>query len=253
MKKLFCIFIILFLPFLIFSEETSDKKDLGGTSSYYVEKQFDLALNGYLKLLEQGHDNFEINYNIGCCYFKLNEFGKARFYFERALFYKPFDRDLFHNLNVIYHRVLKNPLIGEQVIMTKRIMFFIPKNIIVLVLLFLLLCSIIFFVLLYLIVEKRRLFLIFFTICVVFLLLFTVIFFIQCNNYYQKVFVVASNTANVYPGPDEYETALLTLTEGISGYIIEEIDNYARIKLKDNSTGWIKKDKIIYAPVSSSN
>ncbi|MCK4799211.1 MAG: tetratricopeptide repeat protein [Spirochaetes bacterium] len=244
MKKAHYIIVILFFS-LLMVDARNDKKDFNTGISFYADKEIEQALEHFINLLKEGYDNFEINYNIGCCYYKLDQIGKARFYFERALYYKPFNSDLLHNLTVIYRKVLKNPLVGEQVIMNRRIIFFIPMNIVIIMLLFFIAVSIVFLILTYIIIDKRRLFLIFLTICLVFSFLFTILFFVQNNTYNQKTFVITSTTANVYLAPDEYETILLSISEGSRGKIIEEIDDYIRIRLNDGSSGWMKKIDII--------
>ena len=145
-----------------------------------------------------------------------------------------------------YHKILKNPLIGEQVIMKKRIIFFLPTNIVITLLFLFLFAAIIFLILIYFIIDKRRLFLIFLSISLLFCLLLTIIFFIQYNNFNKKVFIVTSKIANIHIAPDEYETILLSVPEGTKGRIIEKITDYMRIDFADDSSGWIKKEDIIY-------
>lgn len=64
----------------------------------YQEGAFAEALDGYRHLTEQGYHNATLFYNIGNCYFKLGELGKAILHYERALRLSPGDDDVEANL-----------------------------------------------------------------------------------------------------------------------------------------------------------
>ena len=107
-KVTYIILLISLLPIILIPKESNNNKiNFNNAITSYSNKKIETALENFLELSKTGYDNFEINYNIGCCYYKLQQPGKARFYFERALFFKPFDSDLFHNLTMTYHKILK--------------------------------------------------------------------------------------------------------------------------------------------------
>lgn len=247
MKRLkrYIFIIFLFITLFLCSDQKEYNELFNKAISNYNEKDIEGALNILLDLYEKGFDNYEINYNFGCVYFKLNKFGRSRFYFERALFYKPYDKDLFHNLNILYRGLLKNPLIGEQVIMNRRIIFLIPMNISILFSILLVIGFLIFLILSYIILNNKKTFLIFAVIFLFFALQFTAIFFFQYSEYNKKTFTVTAKSLDVHIAPDEFETTILTLPEGTTGKVTEELNEFVQIRLSDGMSGWIKKELII--------
>ena len=90
MKKKILIILIVFNSLFLFS---NDYKSLFDKAvNFYENKKYNDALKIFLELKEYGFDNFNINYNIGSTYFKLKKYGHSRYYFERGLFFKPFDK-----------------------------------------------------------------------------------------------------------------------------------------------------------------
>ena len=114
-KKIYIIVLFIFIIINTNAKKYKPLENFTEANNLYTKKDIQNALKKYLDIFKSGYDNFELNYNIGCCYFKLEEYGKSRFYFERALNFKPFDPDLFHNLIVLYRIIQKNPFYAEQV------------------------------------------------------------------------------------------------------------------------------------------
>jgi tetratricopeptide (TPR) repeat protein len=244
MKKIILSIFLLFTVLTAFPEKIDSSLFEKGVT-YYVKKEYEKALEIFLKMQQNGFDNFELNYNIGSCYFKMEKQGKARFHFERALIFRPFDRNLANNLKLVYSRVLDDPLMGEQEIMNKRMIFFIPLG---LLLSIIILCLLALTAFIYMFINRinlRRLFLILGIVTASFLILFTVLFMIQYAEFKKKIYVVTSSASNIYLLPDEKETVLNTVTEGEKGDVIVINNDYVKIKLPDGSDGWIKKSDII--------
>jgi tetratricopeptide (TPR) repeat protein len=247
MKKIILTF--LFIAFCLFTDFATDKinlDDFNQAKLYYNSNKYYDALKIYSKMYNNGYDNFEINYNIGCVYFKLNEYGRSRFYFERALFYKPFDKDLFYNLNSVYKKTLKDTSTGEQTIMLRRIIYFIPVSaVLILVILFTIL-ALLFFIFTLTIKQRKKLYLIISTVFAIFMFCFFILYYVQYSDYNNKVFVVSSKDAHVYLAPNIEESILTTVTEGVRGKILEESGDYVRVSLTESMNGWLKKNDVIY-------
>ena len=248
MKKI-PILIFLFTCFVSFSIDNKKIfQDFNTAKLLYTNRKYDEANRIFLIILNKGYDNFEINYNIGCSYFKLNKFGLARFYFERALFYKPFDKDLFDNLNVIYKKSLKEPLAGEQIIMNKRLIVFIPTWLIIILLIMLTVFGTFFFILIYKANKYKKSFFIMFCSTLIFIFTFFIFLYFQYTDFNQKIFIVKTKEANVYLAPNDQESILTNINEGIRGKILEESSEYIRFALNNDINGWVKKEDIIFMP-----
>src|SRR5687767_11475296 len=65
----------------------------------YKKGQYQEAAVAYEKLLAAG-ESAALLYNIGNCYYKLNNWGKAILYYEKALVHAPTDADILFNLRM---------------------------------------------------------------------------------------------------------------------------------------------------------
>ena len=78
---------------------TSAQEDFFEANRAYKNDQFQEAVDGYLKLIENGIENGHIYYNLGNAYYRLGDLGKAILFFERARLSIPRDDDLIFNLS----------------------------------------------------------------------------------------------------------------------------------------------------------
>ena len=73
---------------------------------FYEEGAFDRALSGYREILSQGYESGPLYFNVGNCYYKLGQIGKAVLFYERARRLIPGDEDLQANLALANLRVV---------------------------------------------------------------------------------------------------------------------------------------------------
>lgn len=237
--------IISYLTLNIYSSEDVNKL-FNSALQHYNNKQYEKALDYFLKIKNDNNiDNFELNFNVGSCYFKLERYGESRFYFERGLLFNPFDKDLYFNLKVLYNILLKNPKSGEQEIMNQRIIFFLPKILLFSLFVALLLIIVIFLILFILIERFRKTVLVLLIGFFIFLIITTSLIFIQSYEYNKKIFVVTDKSANVYLNPTDDNSLIMSISVGSKGRIINDIGDFIKINTPDGSSGWIRKDKVI--------
>lgn len=65
----------------------------------YQEERFSEAAEGYNLLIQSGHENGHIYYNLGNAYFRENDLGRTILNYERSRILMPRDADLNFNLN----------------------------------------------------------------------------------------------------------------------------------------------------------
>jgi len=99
MKKLF-IFIIIYLLLGLNAFSGVDEEFNQANELYRLEK-YQQAQEIYLSLTEQGMASSDLFYNLGNVYYKINQIGRARLWYERALKLDPADKDLRANLQFI--------------------------------------------------------------------------------------------------------------------------------------------------------
>ena len=223
-----------------------------------AEQQFEQAVNAYsandwatsyqrfydILVTHPEYDNFEVNFNLGSCCFKMGRIGEARYYFERALMYKPFDADLYHNLEVIYQRIYDSPEMGLQNVHSKRALFLVGRQVLIPLLLVLIILTVTMFSLFYLTHGKRG----FGIMALLFFLLSAASFIwfgIQRADFNRNVYVVKVQQTDVYLSPTDPDSVLMTLSEGAKGSVIENTGTFIKIRIPDGTSGYIKRSAVI--------
>lgn len=208
----------------------------------YKERAFDEAVPLYLELLESGYSIFEVNFNLGCSYYKLNELGRSRYYFEQALRYKPFDKDLFSNLKLLYRSIYNTPLGGEQEIMNVRMSFLIPYKMVT-ILFLLCLAGLVASLILFL-SKNNKLFLILAFVSLSFSIFFTSYFYFQYKEYRKPIAIVSRYETLLYLTPYN-DTVISILKEGTKVRVIDHVEEYVKVSFDDGTVGWLKRSEII--------
>ena len=116
LKHVICLWILLACSFLplpsrpttalsapLDREQTPEKQQdiheiLFQANQDYLEGRYGAAANGYESLVDQGHINGHVFYNLGNCYIRLNQIGLAILNYKKAQLLLPRDGDLRANL-----------------------------------------------------------------------------------------------------------------------------------------------------------
>lgn len=99
MKKLFFFLLSLWLmPTSL--QAAKPEETYQAAARLYKANQFEQAAQGYEKLLQDGYKTPEVYFNLGNCYYKLNQTAKSILFFERAAKLAPEDEDIQHNLKL---------------------------------------------------------------------------------------------------------------------------------------------------------
>src|SRR5688500_2890584 len=94
--RVFVLSCVLCLVSSVYSQ--SPAETYKSANALYKAGNFEQAAASYEKILMQGYRKHEVYYNLGNCYYKLNNTGKAILNFERAQKLAPDDEDIAHNL-----------------------------------------------------------------------------------------------------------------------------------------------------------
>ena len=90
-KLLMLLFVILFIS-VGFGQDNDQTFENGNTA--YNAGQFEKALLLYKKILESGEHSAALYFNMGNCYYRLNNVAESIFFFEKAKQLNPFDEDI---------------------------------------------------------------------------------------------------------------------------------------------------------------
>jgi hypothetical protein len=209
----------------------------------YNKTDFVSAREKFLELNEilakENKVSSEVFYNIGCCYFRENKLGYARYYFELAKKVCYHDKDINHNLQFVKKITNNN---SEESFLTQIVNLLSLKEVLVILLLF----NFMFFGSLTAEVFIKPSFLRWVKrISFVFLVCFLIVSIIKLNIELKKTGIVLESTSLLSAPEENPFTKSVAINEAKKVVILSEKgDYYAVYLLQDKIQGWIKKDKI---------
>ncbi|RLC48999.1 MAG: hypothetical protein DRH57_01020 [Candidatus Cloacimonadota bacterium] len=244
MKKLTLIIFIIISTVRLSAISISEANEL------YKEQKYEQARDIYLQLVQKDVKNSKLFFNLGNTYFKLQKYGKARLYYEKARKLSPNDKDILYNIQFIKQYLTdKVPEEEDSFILKvlKKINNFFGINLVLWVILGLFI--ILSVQLIFLILCRRekdvqlQKFLLSIT-AVIFM--FSLFYGIVKLSYFQKneFGVIISDTIDGYSGPGTDYKKTFTIHEGLKVSIEEEQDNWYLIKLPNGIGGWIEKSHL---------
>lgn len=242
MKKIF--YVAFLFTITLFGQNDAVFKD---ANSAYTEGKYELAIQKYEEIIENGEASAALYYNLGNAHYKLNNIAPSIYYYEKALQLKPGDEDVINNIEFARNMTIDDiPVIeqsGLQKTINRVIAVFgyntwawlaIAASILFLVL----------FLLYYFSLQPfwKRLY---FGVSIAMLLLAIVSLSfaysqqnIQFNNKYAIVF---SEEAAVRSEPSLRVDAAFELHEGTKAKLLEDYQGWVKIQLADGTQGWISE------------
>ena len=242
--KKFTWLVIFFGLFSLQVDANQATNDFFRANEAYLQGEYLQAINQYETLLASGMQSADIYFNLANAYFRLNQLGKAIFYYRLAQRLSPRDADIGFNLNyALTQRVDKieneaHVSFWQAVLPTlsQREMHY---------LLLTTLLAFTFFACMTLFISRQWLI----TIRQISLLLMVLSFSVWAlAQFNQQAFgVIIVEEANIYSGQGKDTVALFSLREG-SDFIVEaETDNdWLGIRLADGKKGWVQKASVLY-------
>lgn len=232
----------------IFSAEIDINSLFEEAVAHYDERNYQEALDAFLSLEEAGIESYELYYNIGNSYFRLNKTGKAILYYKRGLRLNPGDFQLQANLEFAISQTKdrqeteeNNPLIE----VVRNTVNTIPLNVwfILALISFLPVVAFINITLIYYRGRDK-------TVPVFLLIVFSVVWLIvlsaanyRWNRYQdQSTAVLTAGSTNGYSGPDPDYTRLFTVNEGVILDVVEYREDWSQVRLPTGVIGWIRTD-----------
>lgn len=211
----------------------------------YRDSDFNTALDWYGRIPQSGYASAAVYYNMGNCYFRLNQIGSAILYYEKALRLNPGDQEIEANLELARARTVDRiePLpsffLFDWWDTVKTSMT--PNQLSVLLLVGYLLFMGLWITMLFL-RERFRKFLIYSLAAIGFLTLFSsylLITQIRAEDRSAEAIVLATS-ANVHSAPDAGSTDMFVLHEGTKVTMTDPRGEWARVTLIDGKTGWLR-------------
>jgi tetratricopeptide (TPR) repeat protein len=246
--------ILLFCCMALNSSATSVNSSnyifMDSANAAYNKGDFNKAVSFYQKFLSEGIESAQTYYNLGNCYYRMNEIPKAILYYEKAQKLTPGDPDIEFNLQLANQKITdKVPSDAPLFIYSdwKRFENKFTEKQWALICIALLCIALLLFVL-YLSARGLLMRQISFWagVAILFICLFT--FFIAHQQYEsltsQDTAIVMSPTVTIKGAPDEKATQLFVIHEGTKVSIVKTDGNWTEIKLTNGNQGWLYSSDI---------
>ena len=211
----------------------------------YKNGKFIEAIELYQSMLDDGYEQAELLYNLGNCYFRLDELGEAIMYFEKAHTLSPGDDDVRHNLEVARSRI-ESPLSTVKPFFVSAWWNKVSGSMSSTVWskwLFVLLIFMAGMIGLWLFgtnrINKKRGFI----FAIIFAFLAILVLFLGSSKYNTEMRsgrgIVLEQDVILRSGPDEKSQEVLDLSEGIEVKISEQIGDWYLVICSNGEKGWL--------------
>ncbi|MDF4220401.1 tetratricopeptide repeat protein [Maribacter huludaoensis] len=216
----------------------------------YNAGDYEDATNYYLDILENGKHSSAVYFNLGNSYYKQNKIAESIYYFEKALLLSPNDEEIKTNLSYA-----QNMTIDAIDIMPETGLSKLYKNVtgkltfdewaytavgfmIVFVVLYIL-----FYYAVY--SSRKRLTFIGSMFALLLCLLSVVFAYVQRNDFdkHRPAIIFAEESA-VKSEPNNKSEEVFLIHAGTKVNVLDELNNWKKIKLTDGKTGWVKNNDL---------
>ena len=230
-----------------FLADSFEKANLLYNNAQYVE-----SLENYNEIIDSGYQSAEIFYNMGNCYYKINEVANAILFYERSISINPADEDVRNNLQMV-----RNSLIDDIDQVPES--FFISKlnsisalysyntwGIFSIVLSFVFLALFIVYYFSKSPIMKRSTFLGLIFLFLVVSIVLRLGFNSLEKNYIEKYAIIFAQKIEIKEQPNLRSDNILQLHKGSKVKVIDEFnEEWSKIKLANGQEGWIQNNEII--------
>lgn len=216
----------------------------------YTQGQYQKAIDTYEAILATDNFSTEIYYNLGNAYFKTKQKGKAVLNFERALLANPSDEDAAYNLAILNQQLADNLDQVDTFFLKKWWQNFYRSasadfwSFLTLTFLWLGIGGLILWLLSKERAKKKQGF-----IGGIALLLLSLLFFFAARSqaYFEQnsqLAILVESVIDLRNGPDQQSTSILKIHEGLKVELLDQIDDWYKVKLSNGEQGWLPKESL---------
>jgi tetratricopeptide (TPR) repeat protein len=218
------------------------KDDFSAANSHYEAGRFGEALRIYLRINRQV-TNWKVLYNIGNCYFKLDQPLAAKIHYLRARKFRPLDRSIDRNIAIVNKR-FKDVIVPETPDFVSRVIQVLQATLELNTLSLLLLASILLLnIFLFLLLKKGK------RKKIIYGLAFSLSLSLVLGAYHTSrvsgqrqtsIAVVSAANAVLRSGPGEGNTELFKVNPGLEVKILERSRDWVQVAASPQVAGWIE-------------
>ena len=247
MKKIFAYITLSLLSLNMFSADVDVLAD--SAQNYFMQTRYADALNLYDSICRMGYSSSDLYYNMGNCYYRLNEIPYSVYYYEKSLMLNPSNSDAEFNLNIANRslkqvvEVLPTPFYERWGTAVLGIMGTDAWTIFNIIMLVLVLSGIA----LYLFMGSIAMRKLGFSVAVIALVLFIVT---AICAYKSSVMITENNYAVVLEqsmvksSPNADAVNSFEIFEGLKVNVVDSANGMYNIRLADGKEGWIDANDV---------
>lgn len=216
----------------------------------YVKGLYRKSLEGYEAVMAQGFESAELYFNAGNAAYKINDLALSIWYYEKSLKLDPNDEDALYNLGLVNSRIPDKIEAVPEMFLVRwmkdlRNAFSADQWAIGTVVFFAIALVLFAFYFLSRNMGMRK---VGFWVGLVMLIISVFTFFaarIETNNLLNNnSAIVFSPSVTIKSSPTDGSTDIFVLHEGAKVYILENVDDWYKIKIANGSVGWLPSKTI---------
>lgn len=248
MKKTFSL-VLLFFTF-IGNGISQNGEIFKKATEAYNNGEYQKAIDLYDGILGKEQHSPELYFNLGNCYYKLDEIGPSIYYYEKALLLKPNDPEILNNLGFAQNMRLDAIAEMPKTAMTRlhdtvvNALSFDQWAYLAVALIILFVLAYILYYLSYSSTKKRVAFLS--SITSLGLSLFSLVMAYMAYQDFNSdnPAIIFNREVVVTSEPNQRSEKVFALHEGTKVNVLESLETWSKIKIDDGQTGWIPSENI---------
>lgn len=243
------IFLFLIVVSSIVSAQNADAL-FADANNLYRDGKYEDAIAMYQKIEDTKQVSSELYYNLGNCYYKLNQVAPSIYHYEKALLLNPLNDDAKNNLiiakRLTLDRIEALPKTLFQKINQNYLEALHYNTWAYITILFSILGGILFILFYWSSTpNKKRIFFTTSIISFVLLIATLLISFQQYNAVQHKLEAIIFDTeVQIKNAPTNNADAVFVLHEGTKVLVLDTVDTWKKIKLEDGKIGWIQSESM---------
>jgi tetratricopeptide (TPR) repeat protein len=242
MKNNIIILPYILLLFLATTGSAAIQDDFSTANGHYGAGRYDEALKIYLQINRQ-LTNWQVLYNIGNCYFKLDQPLAAKIYFLRARKFRPLDRSIARNIAIV-NKNFKDVIAPETPDFILRTIQVIEARLSLNTLSRFLLAAILLLnIFLFLLLKKGR------QKKIIYGLAFSLFLSLALGAYHydrissqrqMSMAVISEENSVLRSGPGKSNTELFKINPGLEVKILDRSRDWVQVSASPQVAGWIE-------------
>ena len=217
----------------------------------YNNAQYVESLENYNDIINSGYQSAELFYNMGNCYYKINDVANAILFYERSILINPSDRDVRNNLQMVRNSLIDDidqvpeSFFVSQLNSVSALYSYNTWGVFCIVLSFVFLILFIIYYFSKSAIMKRSTFLGLIFLFLIISIVLRLGFNSLGKNYIEKYAIIFAQKIEIKEQPNLRSDNILQLHQGSKVKVIDEFnEEWSKIKLANGQEGWILKNEI---------